>query len=258
MKRDKFLPVENLHWITPHILIGNHDMAKFRLRFDRTLPSGFTCYKSAFGKIITGQGFTNRIPEAPNVPNLILPIFSIHCDEEDDEIDEDSQLNQIVGRLFEPSQVGLETAKEDDINVQERFEETVELINDRYQVSMPWKSEDLPFLESNFSLAFKRYFSNLTSLRKRGLLQRYNQQILDLLAEDIIELVHDPKHFDNVVHYLPHQAVFREDKDKLRIVYDGSAKPRKKHSQSTNASSAALCFCPNWSACCLDRAIGDI
>ncbi|KAI1694539.1 hypothetical protein DdX_20063 [Ditylenchus destructor] len=50
----------------------------------------------------------------------------------------------------------------------------------------------------------------------------------DQLEKGIIELVQDPSQSNGPVHYLPHRAVIREDKEttKVRIVMDGSAKPK--------------------------------
>ena len=67
-------------------------------------------------------------------------------------------------------------------------------------------------------------------LRQPELLQEYDQIIQQQIRDRIIETVPDDE-IENTdsksVHYLPHHGVVRRDREttKLRIVYDGSAKP---------------------------------
>ena len=67
-------------------------------------------------------------------------------------------------------------------------------------------------------------------LHQPELLQEYNQIIQQQIQDGIVEKVPDEEieNADNEsVHYLPHHGVVRRDREttKLRIVYDGSAKP---------------------------------
>ena len=54
----------------------------------------------------------------------------------------------------------------------------------------------------------------------------YNSIICDQLEKGIVEEVNDSEVELGVIHYLPHHAVIRHDKEttKVRIVYDASAK----------------------------------
>ena len=58
--------------------------------------------------------------------------------------------------------------------------------------------------------------------------REYNAVIQDQLRQGIVEEVteHSQVHTEGKVHYLPHHAVIRQDKQttKLRIVYDASAR----------------------------------
>ena len=59
------------------------------------------------------------------------------------------------------------------------------------------------------------------------LLEEYNKSILHQIESGIVEVVEVPALIEgDKVHYLPHHAVIRQDKQttKLRIVYDASAK----------------------------------
>jgi hypothetical protein len=58
-------------------------------------------------------------------------------------------------------------------------------------------------------------------------LEEYNKTIMKQREDGIVEVVDNPVEIDGGrVHYLPHHAVVRQDKQttKLRIVYDASAK----------------------------------
>ena len=90
---------------------------------------------------------------------------------------------------------------------------------------LPWKHEHLP-LPSNKELSIARLLSTTKRLERIGKLTEYNEVVQDHLKEGIIEEV-PAKPIGEVIHYIPHQAVIRENAQstKLRIVYDCSAKP---------------------------------
>ena len=67
-------------------------------------------------------------------------------------------------------------------------------------------------------------------LKEPELIHEYNKIIEEQLSKGIMERVAAEKDSEEEeVHYLPHHAVIRRDCEttKLRIVYDGSAKPPK-------------------------------
>ena len=113
----------------------------------------------------------------------------------------------------------------------------------RYDVQLPWRDEhyDIP---DHFHLCIERLkYLHQRLLRQPHILQEYNSIMNKQLSKGIIEAVDspvgkggnfEPSHRASV-HYLPHHAVNRHDKQttKVRIVYDGSAR------------SAANLFSPN-------------
>ncbi len=64
--------------------------------------------------------------------------------------------------------------------------------------------------------------------RDPKVLQEYDATIKDQIRRGIVETVKDDDHDADRgnVHYMPHHAVVRRDKDttKIRVVYDGSAR----------------------------------
>ena len=99
-----------------------------------------------------------------------------------------------------------------DRSVYDMFQETVQFKNRRYEVALPWKDSHST-LSDNFQLSLTRLNGLLRRLRQdKNVLQEYDSIIKSTDTE--------------VVHYLPHHAVVRRDKDttKLRIAYDASSK----------------------------------
>ena len=108
------------------------------------------------------------------------------------------------------------------------FNEQVRFNGQRYEVSLPWR-DNLPAISSDYELCVNRFKSLQQKLSKElEPIREYNQIIEEQLSKGIVERVAAEKDNENEdVHYLPHHAVIRRDLEttKLRIVYDGSAKP---------------------------------
>ena len=110
----------------------------------------------------------------------------------------------------------------------DNFNETIIFGEGRYEVRLPWKSEDHKhMLVNNVRQAEVR----LQSLHKRlsrtpELRQAYQQVFIDLESDGIIEEVKIDQLPDNPVFYLPHRPVVREASlsTKVRPVFDASAK----------------------------------
>ena len=107
------------------------------------------------------------------------------------------------------------------------FEENIRFRDCRYEVSLPWKDPHL-LLPDNYQLCLKRLHGFLHRLRQDPtVLEQYDSIILDQIVQGIVQPVENPDVAEvGKVHYLPHHAVVRQDKEttKLRVVYDASAK----------------------------------
>ena len=108
----------------------------------------------------------------------------------------------------------------------QQFSKSLKFDGERYEVALPWK-KDHPELNNNYKQAFKRLQSVETQLRKNeekalAYSQAINQYLQDGYAEEV-KTENDNKESTRV-RYLPHHAVYREDKasTKTRIVFDGS------------------------------------
>ena len=80
-------------------------------------------------------------------------------------------------------------------------------------------------LPSNKEQALARLRRTTRKLEKMGKLEEYNKVMQDQVDEGILEEVPEQQTGD-IIHYIPHQAVIREDAEstKMRIVYNCSAR----------------------------------
>ena len=110
--------------------------------------------------------------------------------------------------------------------VLEQFSSIVTLRDGRYEVSLPWK-DPCSSIPDNLQLSQGRLRSLLRRLRQTpGILKEYDNIIQQQLQKGIVEIVKNPHTDPGRVHYLPHHAVIRRDKEtsKVRVVYDASAR----------------------------------
>ena len=133
--------------------------------------------------------------------------------------------------FWELEHMGIEDDKqakwssEEEFAVQQ-FNESLKFDGERYEVALPWR-KDHPELKDNYNQAFKRLLSVEHQLKKNedkasSYSQAINQYVQDGYAEEVKVNSDDKK--PEKVRYLPHHAVYREDKasTKTRIVFDGS------------------------------------
>ena len=107
------------------------------------------------------------------------------------------------------------------------FEDSVQLIEGHYQISIPWKNKN-PNLPNNRSMAERRLGYLKKKLEKDpSLKKRYSEFIEDLVERGYArEVPNDiPGTEDGKVWYLPHHNVVHPKKpDKVRVVFDCAAK----------------------------------
>ena len=104
-----------------------------------------------------------------------------------------------------------------------------------YETRLPWKEDHVP-LPANKNLAAARLISTRRKLENTGKLQEYDQIMREQISNGIMGPV-PAQPMGEFVHYIPHQAVFREHTEttKMRIVYDCSSR--------ANAQSPSLKDC---------------
>ena len=110
-------------------------------------------------------------------------------------------------------------------SVLDKFLEGLTFNGERYEVRLPWKSSHL-ILPDNYELSLSRLRGTLRRLRQQpGILCEYDNVIKDQMQRGIVEDIPQMNQASlGKVHYLPHHAVLRRDKEttKFRVVYDAS------------------------------------
>ena len=109
--------------------------------------------------------------------------------------------------------------------VYDEFQSSVRFMDGRYEVELPWK-EAHSTLPDNYSLCLKCLNGLLVCLKHDpDVLHEYNSIITDQLRKGIVEAVESANEEVENIHYLPHHAVVRRNKEttKVRVVYDASA-----------------------------------
>ena len=128
--------------------------------------------------------------------------------------------------LYRLDVLGLSDTKEgDQQDVYSEFkEQLVRRPEGFYETRLPWKKSH-PVLPTNEQISLRRLGSTLKKLERTNLMKQYHDVMNQQISDGILEPA--PKHpTGNIIHYIPHKAVIREQAEstKLRIVYDASAR----------------------------------
>ena len=151
-------------------------------------------------------------------------LMTVHNSDVTTQSSSTGNLDNILQSFWELESLGIADL---DHNVLTEFDKSIEFKDGRYEVSLPWK-ENHPLLPTNYQLSLNRLRGLLHRLRHQPtVLQQYDNVIQDQLKKGMIQPVQDLEDIQEArVHYLPHHAVIRQDREttKLRVVYDASAK----------------------------------
>ena len=158
--------------------------------------------------------------------------------------DEEQNVVDTLKKFWETESIGIHPS-EDPVQSEE-FSKYVYRQGNRYEVSLPWKSEHLT-IPNNYELSRNRLRSTHFKLPKKPeLLKEYDQIITEQLSSGVIE--EDPeKDIENLeadnsqsqepqrkdIHYIPHHAVSRNNKNSKQLMKEASFNLRKWNSNST-------------------------
>ena len=131
-----------------------------------------------------------------------------------------------VKKLWDLESAGInmsETTPEER-NTVESFNESVRYVNDKYEVSLPFKNELRPPV--NYRIAIAQLNSLLRKFETdNSFYENYNSILLEYVQLGFIELVPDKSPIKG--HYLPHHAVKKDSETTpLRIVFNASSKAK--------------------------------
>ena len=175
--------------------------------------TGPTAVYSSLGWILSG-------PVVGSASTLVMHILMAEAKS----IQSKSSLDQQLRSFWELEALGI---VEENESLYEQFKSNILFNGERYQVVLPWRDRARK-LPDNYMLSLSRLNGLMRRLRKQPrLFEEYDNAIKEQLAKGIVEIVSEPHNASGEhVHYLPHHAVIRHDKEttKLRVVYDASAK----------------------------------
>ena len=182
--------------------------------------SGPTAIETHLGWVLSGPVSNTTEQNKPTRPptSHAMHVSTTHLS------DSPPHLSNLLKAFWELESLGI---KQEEPSVYDNFKKTVMFKNGRYEVNLPWKLTQTR-LPNNRALAGRRLNGLLKRLRHHPkVLQEYHAVMQEQLRQGIIEKVDETQQTTGkIVHYLPHHAVIRQDKEttKLRIVYDASAR----------------------------------
>ena len=176
-------------------------------------PDGLVAVNTRLGWVLSGPVQTTDVTS--------VNLTSSHALRTDDSTE---MLDEKLQSFWELESLGIKL-REDPVH--EQFVEDIRMEEGRYQVSLPWRRYHEP-LPTNHELSLKRLRGLLRRLKQDpDVLAEYDKTIREQLAMGVIERV-EPGDVGEPgkVHYLPHHAVIRRDKEttKVRVVYDASSR----------------------------------
>ena len=200
------------------LLLGSDCYWTFVTGEIRRGDAGPVAIHTRLGWVLSGVTPVSRKPRTSHsfLTTHVLQIdASPHCSE---------SLDEVLHSFWNLESLGIEDPGN---TVLEEFAQTIHFNKGRYEVALPWKDSHPP-LPDNFDLSSKRLQGLLRRLRQDpDIMREYDSIIKSQQQQGIVEEVDQASSgVSGRVHYLPHHAVVRKDKEttKVRIVYDASAK----------------------------------
>ncbi|GFY32781.1 DUF1758 domain-containing protein [Trichonephila clavipes] len=144
---------------------------------------------------------------------------------------EDESISTQLRRFWEIESLGIldkgsMTLGNGDEEILSEFDKSVNFVDGRYRVNLPWKPGMREALQNNKTVARKRFEGLVRRFKcDHELFCEYKDVIDDYVREGIVERTSCDSLLDSQGFYLPHHAVIRSDKttSHIRIVFDGSA-----------------------------------
>jgi hypothetical protein len=199
------------------LLIGSDYYWEFTTGDIRHGEDGPVAIRTSLGWVLSGAVPTSR-NQPSSISFLITHALRVSAPTSTENLDE------VLRSFWNLESLGIQSTEE---SVLGEFTQTIRFQNGRYQVALLWKDPHPP-LPDNYKLSSKGLMGLLCRLKEHPeVMCEYDATIKNQLQQGIVEEVNEPNNpVSGTVHYLPHHAVVRTDKEttKVRIVYDASAK----------------------------------
>ena len=198
------------------VLIGSDQYWQLVTGHIRRGSSGPIAVSTKLGWVLSG-------PVASTVHNASSTCLVTHTLRVDGFTQDSEVLEDRLKSFWELESFGISKS---DCSVYDKFGSSIRFVEGRYEVELPWKEAHLA-LPDNYHLCLRRLRGLLKRLKHDPeILQAYDSTIRDQVRQGIVEPVQTVDEDLEKVHYLPHHAVVRCEKEttKVRVVYDASAR----------------------------------
>ena len=200
------------------ILIGSDHYWRLMTGEIRRGPDGPVALHTRIGWVLSGP-MTAANPDLSTV-NLVTT-HTLRIDAEPDSL---KVLDDRLHSFWSLESLGVSDEKDP---LLEEFNNNICFKEGRYEVTLPWRESHSP-LPTNYQLAAKRLEGLHRRLRQDPVvLHEYDKIIRDQVEKGIVQIAQPcDQESRQKLHYLPHHAVVRRDKEttKIRVVYDASAR----------------------------------
>ena len=179
-------------------------------------PSGPVALETKLGWVLSGPAVCPTSTRSCTVNLSSTHVLKI-------ESTEISDMKDDLQKFWDLETLGI---KEREASVYDKFSSDIRFTGERYQVKLPFKDSH-PMLPDNYTAASRRLTTTIKKLKDQPeILKQYDHVIREQLQSGVVELPQDQIPQPGSVHYLPHRAVVRLDRDttKVRVVYDASSK----------------------------------
>ena len=189
--------------------------------------SGPVAVSSKFGWVVSGPSKDTGRNKNATLAHLVIEQEGTAPHLYPDSIKRDDNLTQSLQRFWDTESIGIENDQFSESTKQKEFLHKVHFDKEegRYEVNLPWKQDRSP-KATGYDTCVNRLRQLHSRLKKdKDLLEEYNKVIQQQIDSGIIEAVPDEDDYEG--YYLPHHGVLKSEREttKLRVVFDGSAKP---------------------------------
>ena len=222
---------EHLRDLNSHMTSASSDCAEVTLLIGQNVPQALVPLEVRHGsetepyavRTVLGWSISGTVRPGSDSPGTAIVNFVKAAPSSDFELL--SQVERFWKLDFGPElTAGLSEMSVDDQRVTKLWDETTELIDNHYNMEIPFK-EARPLLPDNRAVSERRLKGLGRRLRKNpDLHRRYHTEMMNLLDKGYAELA-SSNPVPGMTWYLPHHPVINPNKpEKLRIVFDCAAK----------------------------------
>lgn len=155
------------------------------------------------------------------------------------QVDNDNALeDHEIKKFWDLETIGIKDLNADNNNIEDFMLNNVKFNGTRYEVKLPWKSDNVEIYDSNYIGAKNRVSVLTRKLAGEQKLNQYDAAVREFIKNGFAEKV-DQKSDNSTnknVFFMPHRPVYRHDKEttQLRVIFNASSKGYRRNAESIN------------------------